>query len=104
MLPDFLAFHSQSAFGKKYFVLSSKQSTNLASINSKQLHAYPIALPSVSEQKAIVLRVDSVNRRLETLHRQSRKLNQQKLGLMQDLLTGKVPVKVDEPIAETADA
>jgi len=104
LLPDFLAFHSQSAFGKKYFVLSSKQSTNLASINSKQLHAYPIALPGASEQKAIVVRVHSVNRRLETLHRQSHKLNQQKLGLMQDLLTGKVSVKVDEPVAETADA
>jgi len=32
----FLAFWSQSEKGKKYFVLNSKQSTNLASINSTQ--------------------------------------------------------------------
>lgn len=37
----YLAYWSQSEFGKRYFVLSSKQSTNLASINSKQLHAFP---------------------------------------------------------------
>ena len=38
---EYLAFWSQSEFGKKYFILSSKQSTNLASINSTQLHGIP---------------------------------------------------------------
>lgn len=31
------------------------------------------------------------------------KLKKQKLGLMQDLLTGKVPVRVDEPTLDAVD-
>jgi type I restriction enzyme, S subunit len=57
----FLAYWSQSAYGKKYFVLSSKQSTNLASINSTQLKKFPVALPSLYEQTQIEERVDAVN-------------------------------------------
>ncbi|MCI5212338.1 MAG: restriction endonuclease subunit S, partial [Candidatus Electrothrix sp. ATG2] len=41
-------------FGKKYFVLSSKQSTNLASINSTQLKAFPIGLPGFDEPKKYI--------------------------------------------------
>jgi type I restriction enzyme, S subunit len=93
--PSFLSFYSQSAFGKKYFLVSSKQSTNLASINSSQLNAYPIALPNPAEQQLIALRINVANARLDTLLIEVDKRRKQKLGLMQDLLTGRVPVKVD---------
>lgn len=99
--PYFLAFWSQSEFGKKYFVLSSKQSTNLASINSTQLHAFPVAMPSMEEQEAIEYRIASVNARIESLEAETRKLVLRKTGLMHDLLTGKVPVSPDPP--EPAD-
>jgi type I restriction enzyme S subunit len=92
--PYFLAFWSESSFGKKYFVLNSKQSTNLASINSKQLNAYPILVPDITEQAEIENRINAVNKRLNTLKREQEKLTLQKQGLMQDLLTGKVRVKV----------
>lgn len=99
LLPYYLAYYSESSFGKKYFLLSSKQSTNLASINSTQLNAYPIALPSSEEQDAIVLRVSGANSRIDAMKAEAEKLRAQKLGLMQDLLTGKVPVKVGTPRA-----
>lgn len=95
----FLAYWSQSAYGKKYFVLSSKQSTNLASINSTQLKKFPVALPSLNEQEGIEKRVDAINTKISTLNLEHNKLSKQKSGLMYDLLTGKVPVKVDEPEA-----
>ncbi|NMG32131.1 restriction endonuclease subunit S [Aromatoleum evansii] len=97
LLPNYLAFYSESTFGKKYFLLSSKQSTNLASINSTQLNAYPIALPSRSEQQELVARISRANLRIDAMKAESTKLRSQRLGLMQDLLTGKVSVKVDEP-------
>lgn len=97
--PQYLAYYSESSFGKKYFLLSSKQSTNLASINSTQLNAYPMALPNGAEQDEIVRRVSGANQRIHTLRNNATKLHVQKLGLMQDLLTGKVPVQVDEPEA-----
>lgn len=97
LLPYFLAFYSESSFGKKYFLISSKQSTNLASINSTQLNAYPIALPSSKEQQAIIERISAANCRIEQMKVEAGKLRNQKSGLMHDLLIGKVPVKVEEP-------
>ena len=94
--PQFLAFYSESSFGKRYFLLSSKQSTNLASINSTQLNAYPIAVPNLPEQAAIVQRLGGANRWIGSLKAEVSKLRRQKFGLMQDLLSGKVPVNTDE--------
>lgn len=41
----FLAALSASHYGKTYFLSCSKQSTNLASINSTQLKDFPVLLP-----------------------------------------------------------
>lgn len=96
LLPDYLAFHSESLYGKRYFLLSSKQSTNLASINATQLRRYPIALPSVAEQARIVERVRACNQQRNALQLAVLKLGAQKKGLMQDLLTGKVLVPLSD--------
>jgi type I restriction enzyme S subunit len=90
----FLAFWSQSELGKKYFVLNSKQSTNLASINSTQLNRFPVALPSAIEQEQIEARIVALNDHADSLEQEVSKLRQQKHGLMHDLLTGKVRVAV----------
>jgi type I restriction enzyme, S subunit len=95
LLPEYLAFHSESAYGKRYFLVSSKQSTNLASINATQLRSYPIALPPPDEQALIVDRISAANAYRRELERAVVKLRMQKQGLMQDLLTGKVPVRAD---------
>jgi type I restriction enzyme S subunit len=76
-------------------VLSSKQSTNLASINSTQLKAYPIGIPDTNEQERIEGRINSVNLKLNALNNEMIKLSYQKSGLMHDLLTGKVQVSVN---------
>lgn len=90
--PYYLAYYSESALGKKYFLISSKQSTNLASINSTQLNAYPIAFPSIAEQEEIVSRIGCANARINSLKAEAEKLRCQKSGLMHDLLTGKVTI------------
>lgn len=104
LLPEFLAFYSESAFGKKYFVRSSKQSTNLASINATQLKAYPIPLPTIAEQQMIVDRLTAISSRIADLQGEARKLGDIKHGLMHDLLTGKVAVTVAEAAPEPAHA
>jgi type I restriction enzyme S subunit len=101
LLPYFLAFYSESSFGKKYFLISSKQSTNLASINSTQLNAYPIALPSREEQQAIIKRISAVNGRIEQMKTEAGKLRNQKSGLMHDLLSSKVPVTIENRTTTT---
>lgn len=53
VLSNFLAAYCESAVGKRYFLSCSKQTTNLASINSTQLKEMPIHLPPLEEQKRI---------------------------------------------------
>lgn len=54
LIPDFLAYQAASDYGRRYFQLSSKQSTNLASINSSQLKDFPVLVPPLREQRKIV--------------------------------------------------
>jgi len=54
LMPQFLSFLTGSSYGKAYFLKCSKQSTNLASINSSQLKCFPVLLPPMNEQKEIV--------------------------------------------------
>ena len=49
--PEFLAAVIGSPTGKTYFQAASKQTTNLASINQRQLKAFPVFKPSLPAQK-----------------------------------------------------
>ena len=56
----FLSYQAGSKYGKTYFLSCSKQTTNLASINSTQLKGFPVKLPSLSEQLQIVSIIDDL--------------------------------------------
>lgn len=51
--PGYLSALAASEYGRSYFLSCAKRSTNLASINSSQLKAFPVLLPPLSEQRAI---------------------------------------------------
>jgi type I restriction enzyme S subunit len=53
LMPEFLSLLTGSDHGKTYFLKCSKQSTNLASINSTQLKQFPVLLPPLEEQQQI---------------------------------------------------
>ena len=92
LLPDFLAYVSSSPIGKAYFVLASKQSTNLASINSTQLKAFDIPLPDYAEQLRLQEVARQADEAIKAYQARFAKLRLLKTALMQDLLTGKVRV------------
>jgi len=88
LLPEFLALQAASSYGKRYFQGSSKQSTNLASINSTQLKAFPVLLPPMSEQVRIteILRTwDDAIEKLEALRARKHTLY---LGLTHEIIFG----------------
>lgn len=62
-----------------------------------------VPTPDSSEQIFIENRFDAVMTAIKKQSANEKKLRQQKLGLMQDLLTGKVPVKVDAGTPELVD-
>lgn len=62
LLPEFLAAYCAAEPGRRYFQACSKQTTNLASINSSQLKALSLRLPSLDEQRRIVHVLDAADR------------------------------------------
>lgn len=83
---------SGSQYGKQYFILISKQSTNLASINSTQLKNFPIPYPPLKEQESIAAILFEQEKAIQIEVSVLEKSKQLKQALMKDLLTGKVRV------------
>lgn len=54
LLPEFLSTALGSRYGQRYFMLTGKQTTNLASTNSTSLMNFPLATPPVEEQERIM--------------------------------------------------
>ena len=51
--PGYLSALAGSEYGRTYFLSCAKRSTNLASINSSQLRAFPVVMPPLNEQQGI---------------------------------------------------
>lgn len=64
-------------------------------LNVADVRSLLLALPPFTEQQELTRRINAMNRKIHNQQEISGKLKLQKLGLMQDLLTGKVPVSVD---------
>ena len=91
--PYFLALYAASPRGRLYFRIASKQTSNLASVNSTQLKAMPLPVPPLEEQNRIVEMLSSVDGFIGSLDTQKLKLEEIKRGLMTVLLTGRVRVR-----------
>lgn len=90
LLPEFLAALASSAHGRRYFQLSSKQSTNLASINSTQLKEFPVPLPSLDLQRKIVEILRTWDEALEKLTALRAANVRRRVWLRTHLFTGKI--------------
>ena len=73
-------------------------------INLKDLRPLEMPVAPLAEQREIAARYEAAQSPIDMNAKLLLKLRAQKLGLMQDLLTGKVPVKVERRIAEPTDA
>lgn len=93
LMPEFLELICASAYGRQFFLLNSKQSTNLASINSSQLKAFPVPCPKLEEQKAIVDAMSRHQVQCGVLQDDLSKLRRLKSGLMADLFGARVRVE-----------
>lgn len=69
-------------------------------LNVADVRRLAIAVPNFFEQTLMTMRIKAFNEHVRGQKENLEKLKNQKLGLMQDLLTGKVSVKVDDQVAE----
>jgi len=89
LLSRYLAAVAAGPHGKRYFLNSSKQSTNLASINSSQLKSFPIPIPPLAEQQKIAEILSTWDDAIEETRRLIEAKKRRKNGLMEELLAGK---------------
>ncbi|MDI6894959.1 MAG: restriction endonuclease subunit S [Bacillota bacterium] len=91
-----LALVMSSHYGRAYFTAESKQSTNLASTNTKTLRNFPIPLPPLSEQEAIVGWVKLQTAKIDQLTGRIRegidRLHEYRTALIWAAVTGKIDV------------
>lgn len=86
LLPEFLAFQAASTYGRRYFQGSSKQSTNLASINSTQLKNFPVLVAPLKEQRKIVAVLRTWDEAIDNLTRLTELREKQYSGLRDYLI------------------
>ena len=96
VISEYLCDWINSSFGKGQ-VLRQQGGMAQQHFNVGEMRELLVALPDLNEQERIRGRIKSASGKLAIEKALAEKLQAQKSGLMHDLLTGKVPVKVEEP-------
>ncbi len=91
VVQDFLFY--QLIFKENYWIRISQGST-FDSVNSNDIKELKLLVPKAEEQKEIASLLKAFDKELDLLIQQVNQIKQQKKGLMQNLLTGKVRVRV----------
>ena len=84
-------------------IAGTQVGTTMPSLNNSVMGRVSFPCPTPNEQNEISIRLSNAEAEINSLRDHAEKLKLQKLGLMQDLLTGKVPVKVDAEAPELVD-
>jgi len=72
------------------------EATGVPSLNPKTIYKIKLSIPSKNEQKHITKTITKQDQLIEKEEQYLEKLKKLKAGLMEDLLTGKVRVKIEE--------
>ena len=92
LLSEYFALATQSGWGRAYFLTCAKRTTNLASINSSQLRAFPLPLVSIAKQADLIENVAGIDAMIDLEERQLETLLCLQSEVMSDLLSGHVRV------------
>lgn len=89
---SFICFQLTYGSGKKKIHAASSGTTSVSAIYWKSLQKISLFLPSLPEQKKIAAVLSAADDEISTLEKQLAVYKQQKLGLMQQLLTGRIRI------------
>lgn len=89
-----------STGAKRWLLQRAKQTSGQLNLTLAMCQELQIPLPNIEEQGMMEMRLQAAERLVQSEITLLKKLQTQKLGLMQDLLTGKVPVTVDASPSE----
>jgi len=86
--PEWVMACTSSKYGRGYFLRSAKQTTNLASINMRQLRSFPVAVPPKAEQKRILEKMHRLLSACDTLADELSKTEQARVASFGSILNG----------------
>lgn len=93
---EWIATVTLADYAKHYFILKSKQSTNLASISSSNLQDLPIVMPPAREQQAILsfirTETDKIDRLINKIAEGNVRLQEFRSALITAAVIGKINV------------
>ncbi|MGO2317619.1 MAG: restriction endonuclease subunit S [Vibrio toranzoniae] len=95
----FIYFMLLSSLGKAFARSHAKSAVNQASISTADLKGFKVKVPSLGEQQKIASVLTAADEDIEVLEAKLSHLKQEKKALMQQLLTGKKRVQVEESVA-----
>lgn len=85
--PWFISSLISSPFGKAYFQTASKQTTNLASINQRQLKAFPVPVLPIQEQATILRSLDGLQAKVDAVKKLQEESEKELNALMPSILS-----------------
>ncbi|MFV0347623.1 MAG: restriction endonuclease subunit S [Halodesulfovibrio sp.] len=95
--PEWINLLTSAAYGRFYFMSRSKQSTNLASISSTNIHEFPLTCPPPNERTAIANHVRIEVERIDELSNEAQRaidlLKERRSALISAAVTGKIDVR-----------
>lgn len=100
--PELFHFLIQTYQAKNYFYSHAKQTSNLCTINSRELKNWPVPIPPMEEQEIMVDAFQAVERQESAAEKKVDALQQVKKSLLQNLLTGKIRLPIEQGEALTA--
>jgi type I restriction enzyme S subunit len=84
-------------YAKWYFILHSRQSTNLASISSSNLQELPVVFPPLEERGNILNYIKATTTKIDTLIEKTKtsieKLKEYRTALISAAVTGKIDIR-----------
>jgi type I restriction enzyme S subunit len=93
--PCFVNYYLNADFTQRRLKTLATRGVSQANINAKNLKSFLLPRPPIPEQRKIASTLSAVDEKIEKERQRKEQLEKLKKGLMQDLLTGRVRVKVD---------
>ncbi|MBN1460257.1 MAG: restriction endonuclease subunit S [Armatimonadetes bacterium] len=104
LLPEYLAALLRSRYAKHYFLSCAKRSSNLASVNSTQVKAFPIPVPPLSLQQKFVMAVEQWTQTAERLKTAQKRAANAFRSLLHHAFAGELTAEFERVNAERIEA
>lgn len=92
-LPRLFHFFLQTHQVKSYFYSHAKQTSNLCTVNSREVKRLPVFIPEREEQEQMLEILEAAESTISCIEAQQAALVRLKKSLLQNLLTGKIRLK-----------